>query len=173
MRSVPSRSPADWDLLLSSHPRGLLALQLQHLCLASLPSWRISSTIKINEVGLQRRARYRTPPVPGVGVVFKLSCSPVSAKLYQASFTLLLSNEEWGGKQGAPLPARRKAPGARRHTDTACSSPLLQSGSAPRAKSYSLENGTCAKVPALIKSSFTPAEREGERGRQREIPSAP
>lgn len=105
------------------------------------------------------------------GVVFKLSCSPVSAKLYQASFTLLLSNEEQGGKQGAPLPARRKAPRTHRHADAACSSPLLQSGSAPRAKSYSLENGTCAKVPALIKSSFTPAERERER--QRDPTSSP
>lgn len=49
--------------------------------------------------------------------------------------------------------------------------------SAPCAKSYSLENGTCAKVPTLIKSSFTPAERERERERdkerQRESPPAP
>lgn len=104
------------------------------------------------------------------GVVFKLSCSPVSAKLYQASFTLLLSNEERGGKQGTPLPPRRKAPGVHRHVDAACSSPLLWSGSTPRAKSYSLENGTCAKVPALIKSSFTPAERERERQRSHQLP---
>jgi len=39
--------------------------------------------------------------------------------------------------------------------------PLLQSGSAPGAKSYGLENGTCAKVPTSITSSFTPAGRQG------------
>lgn len=111
------------------------------------------------------RDELTTKPLPVLEFerVFKLSCSPVSAKLYQASFTLLLSNADWGGKQGTPLPACRKAPSTCRHTDTAYSSPLLRSGSAPCAKSYSLENGTCAKVPTLIKSSFTPAEREMQR----------
>lgn len=104
------------------------------------------------------------------GVVFKLSCSPVSAKLYQASFTLLLCNEERGGKQGASLPACCKAPGACRHTDAACSF-LLRSGSTLHAKSYSLENGTCAKVSTLIKSSFTPAVRERGKGRESLISS--
>lgn len=54
----------------------------------------------------------------------------------------------------------RSREGSRVLPDAACSSPLLRSGSTPCAKSYSLENGTCAKVPALIKSSFTPAQRE-------------
>lgn len=46
--------------------------------------------------------------------------------------------------------------------------PLLRSGSTPCAKSYGLENGTCAKVPASITSSFTPAGRQegGERSHQ-------
>lgn len=66
-------------------------------------------------------------------------------------------------REGSRVPPSRHAIKCPAHADAACSSPLLRSGSTPCAKSYSLENGTCAKVPALIKSSLTPAKRERER----------
>lgn len=37
--------------------------------------------VKINEVDLRRRARYRAPPVPRVLVLFKLSCKSSKCKV--------------------------------------------------------------------------------------------
>lgn len=74
------------------------------------------------------------------GVAFKLSCSPVSAKLYQASFTLLLSNEERGGSRALPSRHVIKHP-ARAGTQT-LPAVLLCSGPAvlpvPRATAWKM-----------------------------------
>lgn len=76
-------------------------------------------------------------------------------------------------REGSRVLPSRHAIKCPAHADVACSSPLLWSGSTPCAKSYSLENGTCAKVPALIKSSFTHSkerEREKGKGRSHQLP---
>lgn len=72
------------------------------------------------------------------GAVFKLSCNPASAKLYQASFTLLLSSEEQGReKQGAPLLACHKAPSTQTLPAVLlCSSPAALP--APRAAAWKM-----------------------------------